>query len=31
MDLVYLALTVIFFASAWGLMGLCARLMGGEA
>lgn len=31
MDLLYLALTLAFFASAWGLLWLCRRLMGGAA
>jgi hypothetical protein len=31
MDLLYIALTMIFFASTWGLVELCARLAGGEA
>ncbi len=29
MDLLYLAFTVVFFASAWGLLKLCESLMGG--
>jgi hypothetical protein len=31
MDVVYLALTILFFASACGLLWLCQRLMGGES
>ncbi len=31
MDLLYIALTVVFFASAWGLLRLCQNLMGGES
>jgi hypothetical protein len=31
MDLLYSILTVVFFASAWGLLELCNRLMGGES
>jgi hypothetical protein len=30
MDAVYLVLTLLFFASALGLLRLCAALMGGE-
>ncbi len=31
MDFVYIALTLLFFASAWGLLKLCESLMGGES
>ncbi len=31
MDLLYVALTVAFFASACGLLWLCERLMGGQS
>jgi hypothetical protein len=30
-DLVYLGLTVLFFALSWGLVVVCQRLMEGEA
>jgi hypothetical protein len=31
MDIIYLAITLVFFALSWGLLKLCERLMGGEA
>jgi hypothetical protein len=31
MDLLYVAVTVAFFASAWGLLWLCDRLMVGTS
>jgi hypothetical protein len=31
MDIVYIGLTLIFFALSWALLKLCERLMGGEA
>jgi hypothetical protein len=31
MDAVYIVLTLLFFVSAWGLLRLCAALMGGES
>ena len=31
MDLLYVALTIVFFLSSWGLLVLCDRLMGGES
>ena len=31
MDLLYVALTFVFFLSSWGLLVLCDRLMGGES
>jgi hypothetical protein len=31
MDLVYVGITLVFFALSWGLLKLCERLMGGEA
>ena len=31
MDLVYMGITLVFFALSWGLLKLCERLMGGEA
>ena len=31
MDIVYIGLTLIFFALSWALIKLCERLMGGEA
>ena len=31
MDLFYLVLTFAFFASTWGLLRVCERLMGGES
>ena len=30
MDLVYLGVTVLFFALTWGLVRLCGALQGGE-
>jgi len=31
MDLVFLIVTLLFFALSWGLVKLCERLMGGKA
>ncbi|HLF27691.1 MAG TPA: potassium ABC transporter ATPase [Anaerolineae bacterium] len=31
MDIVYVGITLVFFALSWGLLKLCERLMGGEA
>jgi hypothetical protein len=31
MDLLYVALTVAFFVSAWELLRLCEQLMGGDS
>jgi hypothetical protein len=31
MDLVYVGITLVFFALSWALLKLCERLMGGEA
>ncbi len=31
MDLVFLIVTLLFFAAAWGFVKLCDRLMGGKA
>ncbi len=31
MDIVFLAVTVLFFAASFGFIRLCERLMGGEA
>jgi hypothetical protein len=31
MDIVYIGLTLLFFALSWGLLKMCERLMGGGA
>jgi hypothetical protein len=31
MDLIFILLTVVFFAGSWGLLLLCQYLMGGES
>ena len=31
MDLIYLGITIVFFALSWALLVLCERLMGGES
>jgi hypothetical protein len=31
MDLIYIGVTILFFALTWGLLELCAVLSGGEA
>jgi hypothetical protein len=31
MDIVFLIITLLFFAASWGFVKLCERLMGGEA
>jgi hypothetical protein len=31
MDIIYVALTLVFFASSWGLIWFCERLMGGQS
>jgi hypothetical protein len=30
MDIVYIAVTILFFALTWALIALCERLMGGQ-
>jgi hypothetical protein len=31
MDMLFLVVTLLFFAAAWGFIRLCERLMGGQA
>ncbi len=31
MDIVFLFITLLFFAATWGFVKLCERLMGGQA
>ncbi len=31
MDIVFLIITLLFFAASWGFVKLCERLMGGQA
>lgn len=31
MDILYLIMTLLFFAASWGFVKLCERLMGGKA
>jgi hypothetical protein len=31
MDILFLIITLLFFAASWGFIRLCERLMGGQA
>ena len=31
MDIVFLIITLLFFAASWGFVKVCERLMGGQA